>query len=377
MVLVAGAGMAGLVAAVRLRELGLEPVVLEKGSRAGGSMLLSSCVIWRFRSFELFRAECPGGDPELQRLVWERFDSALEWLERLGAPVVAGETGNPRTRGKRFDPQGLTPMLVERAGTVRLRTPLAAAAPGAEPGREGSDARRAGSDAAGTGSDPSVILATGGYSVRLARERGLLVRSNPWSEGDGLAFARARGAAFVGDPDEFYGRNMPAPPARIAELDFVPLAQLYGRLARVENEGGREFFPGRVSWSEADLVQATAREAGASAWYVIDREQLDERVGSRSVGEMVEAARSAGGEVVERDGGGALAVHVKPGVTHTIGGLRVDSRARVLDQAGRPIPGLHAAGADVGGISTGGYSSGLASALVLGLVAAETAAAEV
>jgi predicted oxidoreductase len=60
-------------------------------------------------------------------------------------------------------------------------------------------------------------------------------------------------------------------------------------------------------------------------------------------------------------------------VTHTIGGLRIDERARVLDADERPIPGLYAAGADTGGISTGGYASGLASALVYGRVAAEEA----
>jgi len=51
----------------------------------------------------------------------------------------------------------------------------------------------------------------------------------------------------------------------------------------------------------------------------------------------------------------------------------VDDRARVLDEDGAPIDGLYAAGADAGGISTGGYASGLASALVLGRQAAETA----
>ena len=35
--------------------------------------------------------------------------------------------------------------------------------------------------------------------------------------------------------------------------------------------------------------------------------------------------------------------------------------------------GLFAAGVDAGGIATGGYASGLAQALVLGLVAAEAA----
>jgi predicted oxidoreductase len=58
-------------------------------------------------------------------------------------------------------------------------------------------------------------------------------------------------------------------------------------------------------------------------------------------------------------------------VTHTIGGVRIDDRARVLDGEGSPIPDLYAAGADAGGIFTGGYGSGLAAALVLGLAAAE------
>jgi succinate dehydrogenase/fumarate reductase flavoprotein subunit len=67
-------------------------------------------------------------------------------------------------------------------------------------------------------------------------------------------------------------------------------------------------------------------------------------------------------------------VRVAPGITHTIGGLRVDDRARVLRLDETAIDGLLAAGADVGGISAGGYASGLASALVLGLVAAESVA---
>ena len=74
------------------------------------------------------------------------------------------------------------------------------------------------------------MLATGGFPVRLARERGLLLRANPWSDGDGLDFARgARRRPSRRDSDEFYGRVMPAPPARIREEDFVPLSQLYGR----------------------------------------------------------------------------------------------------------------------------------------------------
>jgi succinate dehydrogenase/fumarate reductase flavoprotein subunit len=63
-----------------------------------------------------------------------------------------------------------------------------------------------------------------------------------------------------------------------------------------------------------------------------------------------------------------VAVRVSPGITHTIGGLRIDEQARVVG-----VGGLFAAGADVGGISTGGYAGGLAAALVFGRLTADTA----
>src|SRR5579863_8198367 len=118
--LIAGAGMAGLVAAVRARELGLDPVVIDKGTRVGGSMLLSSGVIWRHLAWEDFRAECHGGDEALQRLVWERLDDALAWLVSLGAEPVWENTENPGTTGKRFDPCALTTLLAARVD-VRLQ----------------------------------------------------------------------------------------------------------------------------------------------------------------------------------------------------------------------------------------------------------------
>src|SRR5207245_2178074 len=105
-----------------------------------------------------------------------------------------------------------------------------------------------------TPSRKALILCTGGFPVRLARERGLLLRANRWSEGDGLELAVSRGATVAGDLDEFYGRAMPALPARIAEDSFVRLAQLYGRFADVTSEDGAERFEGEPSWSETDLV---------------------------------------------------------------------------------------------------------------------------
>jgi len=321
--------MAGLVAAARLRELGHEPRVLEKGTRAGGSMLLSSCVVWRHLEWERFRAECPDGDERLQRLIWERLDDALGWLESLGAEPVWRDTENPLTTGRRYDPQALTRLLAE---DVELATPLP------------------------DDPEPPLLLATGGFPVRLARERELLLRANPWSEGDGLEFAVARGAATTSGMEQFYGRVMPAPPARIREEDFVPLVQLYGREARVFTDDWREITPPEVAWHENDLAQLI----GPRAWYVVTE-----------TNERIEQARTAGGTVVEQEDG-TLAVHVAAAVTHTIGGLQVDEQARVVG-----VDGVWAAGVDAGGVATGGYASGLAQALVLGLAAAESIAAAV
>jgi len=337
--------MAGLIAAARARELGAEPLVLEKGDRAGGSMFLSSGVVWRYRTLEAFREECPGGDPALQREIVERMDEGIEWLESLGAPVVEPETGNPRTLGKQFDPPGLTEALLRASGQVQFGHGLV---PATETGTEGP-----------------VVLATGGFPVRLARERGLMLRANRWSEGEGLEHGLARGAATAGDLDEFYGRAMPAV-EEVAERDFVPVTQLYGRYATVTSHDMVERFEGEPNWSETDLVQQIARWPGALAWYTVEQRVLTERVRNRTVGEMIERARDAGATVEEEDG--RISVLVRASVTQTLGGLRIDERARVVG-----AQDLYAAGADVGGISSGGYSSGLAAALVFGRIAAEEA----
>src|SRR5918998_6772310 len=116
--------MAGLVAAARARELGLAVDVYEKGDLPGGSMRLSSGVVWRYREWDRFRVECPRGDERLQRVVHEGLDDALAWLESLGASAVVRETGTPFTTGLRFDPEALTDVLARAAGDVRLGEPL-------------------------------------------------------------------------------------------------------------------------------------------------------------------------------------------------------------------------------------------------------------
>jgi fumarate reductase flavoprotein subunit len=330
--------MAGLAAAARARELGAEPVVYEKGTRAGGSMLLSSGFIWRYRSVETHLEQCPGADPGLASTIMGHFDDALDWLQSLGVELLTRETGNPLTVGARFRPKQLVETL---ARDVRL----------------------------GETSDDPTILATGGFAVRLARERGLLLRANPWSEGDGLELALARGATTAGDPDEFYGRNMPDVD-ELAEEDFIRASQLYARYAHVVDDKGEELLPMPFSWSETDVAQATARQPGGRAWYLLTEKALRQKVRDRTVSDMVALATAVPAEQLpfRVPHSIVLGVRVRAAVTHTIGGIQIDDQARVAG-----VDGLFAAGVDAGGWSTGGFAGGLGPALVFGKVAAESA----
>ena len=350
---VAGAGMAGLAAAARARELGASVVVLEKGPAPGGSMRLSSGVIWRYRDLDRFREECPGGDPVLQATIHEQLDGDLDWLEAQGAVVTEPSTGNPVTVGRRFDTASLVASL-SRDVEVRVGSAL-------------TDRPH-----------EACVLATGGFQADdwLVREwisaEPLMLRSNGGSSGDGLRVGLAAGGVYSAGMDQFYGRAMPA----VDELDpseWIGAAMLLARYAvAIENASGWR-FDGGIDWPELRVVQWIARQKEARAWFVVPDSAMEEPTRYGTVHEQIERARSLGAAVENRDEG--TAVEVRAAITQTLGGLLVDSDARVLRQDGSVVDGLWAAGGDVGGIATGGYMSNLAAALVLGKRAAESALA--
>ena len=116
-----------------------------------------------------------------------------------------------------------------------------------------------------------------------------------------------------------------------------------------------------------------ARTTSSTSW------GLDQAVRGRPVADIVAAAPAAARVSpallpFAPPAGAVAAVRVVAAITHTIGGLRIDDRARVLGADGTPVDDLWAAGVDAGGIAAGGYASGLAQALVLGLAAAEDVA---
>ncbi len=433
-VIVVGGGLAGLVAALRAIEMGARVTLLEKGDRLGGSFLYSSGYVWSYRDLETFHREGPGGDVTLQRLILERLNSGLEWLEDRGVSALTRDTGNPLTFGARFDPGRTVAALADRiaasGGRMLLGTALRSLLRDSGGRIEGVKAYSG--EEQWTERASAVILASGGYAgnpdlVERHIIRGvgrLRLRAHPWSTGDGFLAALEAGALASAGLDEFYGRNLPAPPAEYAPEEFVEVSQLYGRYAVAINRNGERYADEAADWSETAITRATAHQPGLRAWYVVDADALRGRVRDRSVEEIIETARRVGGTVLRAEGleglaerlaergvpratvlrtldgynaavaGGRgaelspprsdpavpvqvppfVAVEVAPTITHTIGGLAVDGGCRVLGRTGgRTLPGLYAAGVEVGGVSVGGYTSGLASALVFGEAAAESA----
>jgi len=435
--IIAGGGLAGLVAALRAVELGAQVNLLEKGDRLGGSFNYSSGYLWSYRDMETYRRQAPGGDPVLQKLLLDRLEEGLLWLEDRGAPVLSRETNNPLTFGFRLDPERTVAALAERIVDLGGRMGLGAALESLtrDAGGRVSGAHVVARTGGWKETSDAVVLASGGFAGDpelvgrhiVGGPGRMRLRAHPRSTGDGFRAALAAGALESAGLGEFYGRNLPAPPAEFPPERFVEVSQLYGRYAVAINSNGERYADESADWSETALTRATTHQPGLRAWYVLDSAGLKARVRERTVGEMVATARRVGGIVLQEesleeladrlaergvdrenflhtvDGYNAavedgiseslvprrstpaapvrtppfVAVEVAPTITHTIGGLAVDGGCRVLRRSdGLPLPGLYAAGVEVGGVSVGGYTSGLAAALVFGRAAATSAVSE-
>src|SRR5829696_912763 len=386
-IVVAGGGLAGLTAALRAAELGARVTLLEKGDRPGGSFLLSSGYVWSYRDMATYRSEAPGGDIVLQKLILDHLGSSLGWLENAGGVLLSRETGNPLTFGARFDPEQTAAALAERilASGAEILTGTALEALTENEGRI-TGVRASRPESKGDYAADAVILASGGFAANpelvgryIIKGPGRMrVRAHPRSTGDGFLAALEAGALASAGLDEFYGRNLPAPPAEFPPEQFVEVSQLYGRHAVAINNRGERYADEGADWSETALTRATAHQPGLYAYYILDAAGQEGRVRERTAKEMVETARHTGGTVIEaasltvlanklaergvprdaflrtlKDYNNAIAtgedpspprslpavplrvppfvaVKVAPSITHTVGGLAVDVGCRVL-----------------------------------------------
>jgi succinate dehydrogenase/fumarate reductase flavoprotein subunit len=262
----------------------------------------------------------------------------------------------------------------------------------------------------------ATVLATGGFGgdPELRAElihpqaHDLPLRANPYSRGDGLKLGLSAGGRFGPDDAGFYGHV---------------LTLLHSEHGILLNRDGERFVDETLGDHLTTL--ALLREREARALLISDQRIHDEWImrpyveGVAPV-DVYELVTTRGARAVKVDSLDALAnvpaewgydgaairqalldfnrtvaegaadpprahdavpierppfyvIEAVPAITFTFGGLVIDEDARVLDDDGRPIPGLLAAGADAGGIYVRAYAGGLALALVFGLRAAQTA----
>jgi succinate dehydrogenase/fumarate reductase flavoprotein subunit len=428
--LVLGGGMAGLSAAARAAHDGTDVVLVEKGPAIGGSAAYAG-FIWTAPTVEVMREVNPDGDPELSRRVVEDYAAALDWVRSLGVHVAEPVTVLGYGRGCATDMANYLlacERLVRDRGELLVRSSARRllVQDGAVIGAEVDTG-----DGTRTIRARSTLLATGGFGgdadlrarhiSPLARD--LPLRANVHSVGDGLRLGRDAGAAFAPADGGFYGHLIPSKVVYTDPYEFTDLTFYHSEHGVLLNLEGRRFYDETLGDHLSTLAVLDQPEARAllvtdqrvhDQWmlapYVegvepLDKFQLAYKRGARAAiaedldeleylpdewGYPGEAAHETLLEFNRQCQAGEpspgrrldaaplvdppyYVIEVIPAITFTFDGLRIDARARALNAAGVPIPGLLAAGADAGGVFHRAYAGGLAAALVFGLRAAATA----
>ena len=318
--------MAGLCAAARARELGLDVVVTRKATGRAGRCCSRRASSGGTSTSSRFARSARAETLALQRQVIERLDD--------GARVAPGA----RRRGR----LGERPATRAPSGCASIRA-------------ADRDARAAAGDVGlrrdGAAMRTPLLLATGGFQGDRGLVREHIAPAASYCCGQPVehrrrAAARAASAAPLCPPgmDEFYGRAMPAPPAAVhggaLRRPRAALRPLRAR-ARRRRRGVR---------ARAGVVVGARPRPG-------DRRRRERaRVVPRRRG-RARPSRSAGGRCARwsrrrarRGGRGRAAERARhrgpghlprtpstssPAITHTIGGVRIDANARVLAATAR------------------------------------------
>ncbi|HUQ53611.1 MAG TPA: FAD-dependent tricarballylate dehydrogenase TcuA [Gammaproteobacteria bacterium] len=276
----------------------------------------------------------------------------------------------------------------------------------------------------------AVVLAAGGFEANLEwlerawgpAARNFLIRGTPYNTGTVLKLMLDAGAAPIGDARECHavaidGRAPKFDGGIVTRLDCVPLGIVVNAQAERFYDEGEDFWPKRYAiWGK--LV---ARQPGENAYSIIDAKvrgrfmpsvyppieaaSLSELAGKVDLPpERLEATVAAFNRAVQPgafdhttlddcrtagltpakshwaqrlDTPPYAAYPLRPGITFTYLGVRVDSSARVLAASGAPFPNVYAAGEIMAGnVLRKGYIAGIGMTIgtVFGRIAGEGAA---
>ena len=414
-VLVMGSGTAGLSAAIAAAEAGANVLVIEKQDIPGGSAVTSAGIVYApvdesdkaaMVQYYMDRAE-GNANEELLTFYADNALDTIAWLESLGVQwlmtVPAGTAPEPRARfSMTAEGVGMTgaalvnPML---AKLDELGVPLLCGVKGTEL-LVGADGAIIGAKAESKAADyeitaKSVILATGGFDASKemkAQYSPIAENDFPLSSkgnvGDGINMGMAIGAAteFKGGVIgfDFVDGSLPASGMNAVAMycssyvqpdgTFVSKVIDYPITYTAIKTLGVDHFYGLYDAAGAETAEAAV--AVGYGWKGDTVEALAEATG-------MDAAKLA--DAIEQDPdlkeAPYYAVMVKPTTIGSMGGLVIDTDARVLKEDGAPIPGLYATGE----VANGGFykveypasGSSLSLGMTFGLEAGRNAAAYV
>ena len=197
-----------------------------------------------------------------------------------------------------------------------------------------------------------IIIATGGWCGKYD------FSTNPaYLKGDGLAMAEALGGA-VKDVDMDHVQYEPTVRVEGPKRGIPVITTLLYEGARLLNMDGEEFLPD-ARLNKDELSKAIIAQGGYAFYDLTD--VPDEKI--------LECRMDLSERMIK----------VAPAPHSSLGGIVIDSKCRVLDRDGVPVPGVFACGevtAGVHGLNRLGGNGGTA-AMVFGTIAGREAAMEV
>ena len=438
-IVIIGAGGAGMTAAIMLQQAGKDFVILEKmpyvggnTTKATGGMNASETHYQKEQGIEdsnaLFAADTMKGghalnDSALVAMMANSSAGAIDWLDSIGAelPKISFSGGASVNRiHAPEDGSGVGAYLVDRFSAklnelgVEVMLETAATELLTDADGQITGVKAEGPDAVYTINAKAVILASGGfganeemYTTYRPDLKGTVTTNAPGATGDGIVMAQKLGADLV-DIEQIQLH-----PTVEQTTSILITESVRGDGAILVNQSGVRFTNELLT---LDAVSAAELAQEGSYAYIIFDQKL--RDGLKAIEKYVKSGITVQADTIEGlaeqldidpatlaktladwneivknqrdpDFGRTTgmnedlstapyyAIKIAPGIHHTMGGVKINTAAEVINTEGKAIPGLFAAGEVCGGVHGGNRLGGnaVADIVIFGRIAAESAMA--